>query len=274
MDGRRKVVLLVAAHCPPKVLRLTLGSWLAVYDGSYDADVYVGLHHNYSHYHPGLDDIRRLEGPCRLVFVEEMDWACGGDVMRSMFRYSEMHVRSILAMAARAFAESPDLTHAALLDHDLVFGSDFVGWAAGRGADMVCTLFRDDPVGSFIRTDLGATWKFAPKPSVWHMVLSRRVLERVVAEPKLAMPGVDTRAYDTMARAYEAVRDDPAMRPEVLPEAVAAGMVRHVWSMSMNYGQLQPGDYGRRVADLEAEHDRRFPDGIEGLLEKLEARRG
>lgn len=269
MNEKRKVVLLIATHCPPKVLRLTLGSWLATYDGSYEADVYIGLHNNYSHYHSGLDDIKSLEGPCRLVFVDEMDWTCGGDIMRSMFRYSEMHVRSIMAMTARAFRDSPDLTHVAILDHDLIFESDFVGWAVRRGVDMVCSLFKDNSKDSVVRTTLGATWDFAPKPSVWHMVVSRKVMEKVVEKPELAMPGFDTRAYDTMARAYEAVRDDPGLKLEVVPEVMMSIMVRHVWSMSMNYGQRQGGDYGQKVASLEAEHDRRFPNGIGVLLKKL-----
>lgn len=272
--GMNKVCLLVAAHCPPKVLKLTLGTWLEAYDRSYAAEVYVGVHGNYAHYHPGLDEIRALEPPMKLTWVDEMDWgrpmAMEGGLAHVM-RYSEMHARSLLGMMRRARSECPDMTHAAFLDHDLVFKMDFVEWGASLGYDLSGTLFKDRTVDQKVPLDIGGEVVFAPKISAWHLVVSRIMFDSMLEWPCLVAPCMrGERMFDTLSLSHEWARRW-GMRVRILPEATANEMVVHAWSMSFNYGAKQ-GDsenYGKKVALYESEYDRRFPKGIGHLLGKL-----
>ena len=269
-----KACVFIAAHCPPKVLKLTLGSWLNTYDGSYEAVVYVGLHKNFSDYHPGLDELKALEPHVRLNWVDEMDWrepmATGG-IMAHIMRFSEMHARSLRAMMVRARSEHPDVTHVAFLDHDLIFKMDFVKWAMDSGMDMVGTLFENRDEDREVEMDVGGKSIFAPKVSAWHMVASRLMFDCMLEWPYLVMPGVHAgRVYDTLSRSY-AYAKQWGLKTRILPEAEVAEMVVHMWSMSFNYGskQVKQEEYERKVALYEAEYDHRFPDGIGHLLAKL-----
>lgn len=268
---KQKAVLMIAAHCHPKILKLTIGSWLQTYDGSYDAEVYVGLHSNYHHYHDGLGDIVSMEGAVRISYVEEMDWRRNPDQMEWIMRYSEMHSRNLLAIMKKADAEGGGFTHAAILDNDLVFEQDFVKWAMERNADMVCSLLGDRDQDTEVRTELGMNAVFAPKPSAWHMVVHRRLFDEMLRRPELVKPGMfEGKMYDTAARALRFTRESPRGVVNVYESKELEKMVRHSWGSSFNYGHIHDRrGYGSKVERLSAEYDRRFPKGIDGLLDKL-----
>ena len=270
---RPKVAVLVAAHCAPKVLKMTLGSWMECYDGTYDAFPYVGVHANFEHYHPGKAEMEALDGKVGLTWVDELAWSVPVDrPFDHMFRFSRMHARSLRAMMQRAVSEHGDLTHVAVLDHDLVFRSDFVGWAVAQGEDFVATLMDDRSADVVVPVPGLGDVSWAPKASAWHMVVSRRMFDWMMERPELVEPSMrDGKAYDTMARAFEFAKES-GMGVLVPGQADVAEMVEHRWSMSVNYGSLQspdPGEYVRRVAAAEAEYDARFPDGIDGMWARI-----
>lgn len=265
------MAVLIAAHCPPKVVKVTLGTWLQHYDGSYDADVYIGLHKNYHHYHSGIGEIQELEGSVSLVYVDELNWAEETGIIRTIMRFSKMHARSLQEMMREA--SKRDYTHVAILDHDLIFKDDLVGWMLREkpGVDMVCSMLGGRLENEEIRIGTGQSFIFAPKPSAWHTMVSRRMFDAMVEHPDLVEPGlVDDVVYDTLAMAYHSI-PVLGMTVRVCSEAEMAQHVEHVWSMSLNYGVcLSGGDqYVVRLARFEKEYSERFPEGILGLLEKL-----
>jgi hypothetical protein len=253
------------------VLKLTLGTWLETYDGSYDADVYVGVHENYSDYHPGMKEIRELEPHVRLTLVEEVDWFKPPNSIEQIMRYSEMHSKSLLTMMRRARKESGRFTHAAFLDHDLMFERDFVGWAMRNGGEMVGSLFEDREADRTVTKTEGGESVFAPKPSVWHLVVGRLMFQSMLEWPELIRPGEHGgRVFDTMAWGYEMAKRWGLKITTCKCEEIAK-MVKHLWSLSFNYGPRQFGDeiYARKIMSCEREYDRRFPNGIGELLNKL-----
>jgi len=277
IEAMNKVALLIAAHCVPEVLKLTVGTFLDVHDGSYEASLYVSLHANYHHYHPGLDEITSMPN-VDFTFVDEIDWNSAG-----LLRFSTMHAKSLLSLLQRV--AMTDCTHVAIFDHDLIFYRDFVSWALrGRlDADWVCGLFDDLSHPRRIARGLPPnplkTRTFFPKPTVWHMLISRKMLDALVKTPKTVMPEErDDLVYDTFAKAYqEAIVSDMDIR--VIPCSEFAPVVKHLWSLSFNYGFVEARatrsekearrHHGARVQKAVAEYRRRFPDGIEHLLRRL-----
>lgn len=272
MADRNKVVILVAAHCAPKVLKMTLGTWLDKWDRSYDAEVYVSVHNNYHHYHPGMAEIMEMEPFIKVVQVDEMNWGKYPLwTVESILRYSEAHMTNVLRLMDEAAKGTPDFTHVAVLDHDLVFKEDFVGWAAGKGSDLVCSLFEDRYEDKVVKMGIGVEIPFAPKPSVWHLVMSRKLAQIVSKMPHLLLPGVKNgKCFDSMSLLYhDAV--DMMMDISLVPETYLRRMVEHIWSMSFNYGPLLSSneEYWKRLGECEVEYDKMFPEGIGKLLEKL-----
>lgn len=174
-------------------------------------------------------------------------------------------------MMKRARRENPDMTHAAFLDHDLIFKMDFVKWAMESEQDIVGTLFEDRNIDKEVTMDVGGKAIFAPKLSAWHTVVSRLMFDCMMEWFRLVMPGVYAgRVFDTMSMSFEFAKRW-GLKMRILPENEVAEMVVHMWSMSFNYGskQSQPHEYERKVELYEAEYDHRFPDGIGHLLAKL-----
>jgi len=274
-DTRQKAVLLIAAHCHPVVLKMTLGTWLIHYDGSYDADVYVSLHKNYHHYFPksGLDEIKAMEGAVRLIFVDEINWSIK-DQLESMMRYSTMHAICLQAMMKEAAVKSGDFTHVAVLDHDLIFKDDFVLWAMQENADMVGCLLDDRSSPTEVQTHLGMPVTFAPKISAWHLVISRFLFDMAVKNPSMVEPCYrDHRMHDTLSLLYEVAQSKGLAK--IFPSAEIEKHVKHLWGMSFNYGlSLGRERYEAILGKLSEDYVRMFPRGIDNLLMKLRCQRG
>jgi hypothetical protein len=133
-------------------------------------------------------------------------------------------------------------------------------------------MFDDLVVDRSMKTMSGRVMQWAPKISVWHLVISRRMFDCLDRWPFLLEPRMrHGRAFDTMALAFEFAKRW-GMRTCTPKTEQVAEMVKHMWSMSLNYGPLQNdqnGAYAAKLATLEAEYDRRFPDGIDGLWAKI-----
>ena len=270
-----KVAILCAAHCSPKILKTTLGTWLETYDGSYDVDVYIGLHRNYHHYHPGMDEILKLEPFVKIVLVDEIDWYKTGDTnpISHMFRYSEMHSKSLWEMMQRARQDGRDFTHVAFIDHDLFFVKDFIGKAIQEQCDGFGSLLDDNWNDREVNTTMPGVGVrvFAPKPSIWHWVISRLAFDMILEDRNMLQPGEhDGRLFDTMACGYERMKQ-LRMKINILKESEIREQVVHLGSMSFNFGPYQSGNlaYNKKVLEYEQEYDKRFPQGIDGLLGKL-----
>jgi hypothetical protein len=266
MSFKKKVLVLMPVHCAPKIALMTLGTWLEACDGSYEADVIIGVHENYHHYHNGLDSLMHL--PVRMTKVPEIEWACTSKES-AIARYSEMHARNLKEMLFHASYVGFD--YLVILDHDLVFKTDFVGWAKDQDADLVGCYMQDRMHAIHVDTVLG-NLMFAPKFSVWHMGMSSRFFQKVRANLELISPLVENGwFYDTFSRVI--IQNRSEWNLPVLETGCFEmdKMVQHLWSMSFNFGQHQNGDeeYWKRVLAREKAFDERFPKGIGHLFGKV-----
>ena len=263
-----KVVVIIPVHCAPKVAMMTIGSWLEAANGSYTAEVILGVHENYHHYHPGLESLQRL--PVRLSTVPEMNWVFQTH-QEHLLRYSKMH--AINLKAAMKVAETIGFDYLAILDHDLVFHQDFIGYGISTQADLIGNYLEDrvDPVE--LNTDIGRL-TFAPKFSVWHLLMTAKFYQKIGSDLDLIFPAIEGGCfYDTFSKVIEANQRDWKMPVKVLSKADIGGLLQHRWSMSFNLGQMihGHGGYHQRLAQAEAEYDQRFPNGIEHLFQKVRA---
>jgi len=263
------VQVFTAVHCVPKVIKLTLGSWLETYDGTYDVEVHVGLHDNYTDYHKdGLEEIMAMEG-VEFHFVKELDWHAEG-----LTRYSKMHALSILNMMEAVKDRS--FSHAFLFDHDLLFHQDFIKWVLTNHleADIVGCLFDDlDAPRKVDGTDDGLFLTFFQKISVWHMAMSRRCFDNVIANPDAILPErFGDEVYDTFARGLEWARGKWGFDVRLLPSAELEKVVGHFGSASMNFGRRFADNYPDKISMICAMCDERFPNGIDHLLDKLKGK--
>ena len=274
---RQRVAILIPAHCKPKVLKLSVGTWLEIYDGSYDAEIRIGIHSNYGHYCDRVDDIlsmaERSAGAISVHYVNEIDWGQFG-----ILRYSRMHAESMV-MLLSSIQES-SFTHVAMLDHDLRFKSDFIKWAMGRGADWVFSLFDDAWNARFVGTAMGRIM-FVPKPSVYHMVFNRKMFDFLIRDFRVIYPvQCENTMLDTFSQVYNLAKTTWGLMLDVRTMAEISAMVDHLWSLSFNFGLMEARSktgseedavrlHEKKVSDAESEYDRRFPDGIDHLLEKI-----
>ena len=258
-----KVIVLVPVHCAPKVAMMTLGSWLEDSDGSYEAEVILGVHENYHHYHNGLNDLSSL--PVTVSKVRELNWH-GGTPKDALVRYSRMHALNIKAMMEVASTKTFD--HLAILDHDLVFNTDFIGYSMKTGEDLI-GCYMDDRQHSIKHDTCVGALNFAPKFSVWHLVMSNKYYRNMMSDIEMIFPDIrDGWFYDTFSRVIPKIQ----LPVKVMKQAEIGEMVRHRWSLSFNFGPLVLGnEYARRLAEAESEFDQRFPSGIETLFQKVRA---
>jgi hypothetical protein len=254
-----KVAVLIPAHCHAETLLTTVGTWLR--HKSYEATLAVAIHDNYQEMVPGEYDRIVSEMPfARIVRVPEIDWHAGWDPMR----YSRMHSRSLSALLDTVTDED----YVAIFDHDLYFHGDFVSWGAGR-ADVFCSMLNDQAdENNYFHVGGWGRVAFRPKPSVWHMLLSGKAARRWRDNPEAVAPneGHDGGVviYDTTVMAFEKT-EEWGMTKEVVTSEEMSKMVRHEWSMSLNFGMSRSPDYEQKVREVKDRYAAEFPDGIGGL---------
>lgn len=271
----KKIAILIPAHCTPKVLKLTLGSWLETYNGVYQVKVFIGLHKNFSHYHTGQSEIEGLQDNpnIKVCFVDEIDWTKGlkdKDAWGYLMRYSTMHAVNLQNLMTNASGYDPD--YVAVFDHDLVFKQDFVRWAFETYplSDLIGCLMNDRDADREIYTHMGGI-RFMPKFSIWHLVMTRKMFQKTLQELQTLYPMQSGHyGYDTFAKTYELAKNQWDMRVRAVREAELIPVVRHVWNMSMNMGVAANSEnYSKKISTIEQEYDTRFPNGITHLLSKL-----
>jgi len=256
----KHVLILIAAHCEPEVLKYTLGTWLEHYDGSYKATVAVSIQSNYDRFSDRRALIEEMAPPLRIVFLNAPDFP------EHRMRFSLIHATCLRHLLHRC-GDVP-CTHVAFLDHDLEFKSDFIGWAMEQDVDWVVSLFEDRKKMLFLEKD---RTHWMPKPSIWHTVVSRRLLDKLMEDTNVILPDVvsGNLIYDTAAKMLEYATSEWKMNVRVFPSTVFEEQVRHLWSLSFQYGPTTEG-YHEKLRELQCRYRERFPDGISHLLARIQ----
>lgn len=264
---KQKIVILMPVHCAPKVAMMTLGTWLESMDESYTVEIIIGVHENYHHYHQELDSLKQL--PVHMTTVKEINWI-SNDIKQHLIRYSKMHAINLQAMLE--YAQTLQFDHLAILDHDLMFHTDFIGWAIQQQADLIGN-FMDDRTQNVTLPTLMGFLNFVPKFSIWHLVMSKPFYDKIMENLNLIYPIIQNEHfYDTFSRIIETNTLQWNMPVEILSTSQMNQMVKHLWSMSFNMGHASGNnDYNQRLQQLEQEYDQRFPNGIQHLFKKIQA---
>lgn len=258
----KHVLIAIAAHCQPEILKYTLGTWLETYDGTYKVTVCVSLATDFEQTCKRTHEILEMAPYIEFIRVPKY---IGTDNERSLFEFSAIHANCLRSI----FAHCQDIpfTHVAVLDHDLEFKTDFIKWAIEQDADWVGNLFNDRT--TFLKTEQPPC-DWALKCSVWHCVLSRNLYDHITEDRNVLMPEVfsGALAYDTMSKAFELMTCDWNMDVRVYPEAEIEKRVKHLWSLSFDYGQKNEGHH-KTLEETKRKYESRFPGGISHLLERL-----
>jgi len=195
-------------------------------------------------------------------------------------RYSKMHALNLMNIMVNL--KDRDFTHVAILDNDLLFYSDFIGWVLEnhKDADVVGCLFGNRDFEFPHLTLDGGRATFAPKFSIWHMVISRRCFEKMVEDPSQMLPSERVLSaeghlmcHDTFSHGLKSAQGEWGFDVRTIPEIKVATMVRHWGSASFNFGarnttltDRRDGRHSLHIKNIEDEHDRLFPEGIGHLI--------
>lgn len=185
-----RLLVIIPSHSNPVYTKLTVAS-LIRHMGHHDLNIHVGVHSNYSDYTKDLSLFEELRGVAQVHCVDEIDWRAHNE---DNYRYSKMHCKNVLNLLANT--RYYDFDYAVHLDNDLHITGDFMSHAPPGAADLVYDYFGDDSVRLVTteRTPTGYDGRvqFAPKPTAWHLAFSRRVFDRMLADPSCFMPRLVT----------------------------------------------------------------------------------
>jgi hypothetical protein len=280
--SKPKLAVVSCVHTYPEVAELSLGSFLREHS-AYEVEVHVGCHSNYSDYCGDLRLFQDLKGLANVHLVDEIDWL--GAYNACWYRYSVMHAKNLENLFRQI--RYSDFDYLVMLDHDLYVKNDFVTPLLEMfpKADLVGALFENTQDLRPYETAHAEKVYRAPKFSVWHGLISRRLYRKILNSPKMIYPrllsGNSAEPYldayrpkeerpifvDTFAEVYhEVTQGRDGFVAGLVPSEWFNDRVQHFYNSSFNYGSWTRGDsypaHIRAIADI---WKREFPDGLQAL---------
>lgn len=277
-----KLAVLSCVHTYPEVAELSLGSFLREH-AEYEVELHVGCHSNYSDYCGDLRLFKDLKGLASIHLVDEIDWL--GAYNACWYRYSVMHAKNLENLFKQI--RYSDFDYVVTLDHDLFVKHDFVTplLELFPKADLMGALFEDTKDLRPYETAHAEKVYRAPKFSVWHGLISRRLYEKILNSAKIIYPRLlSGKALEPYLEAYRPKEERPIFVDtfaEVYQEVVhgrdgfSAGLVatqwfqndvQHFYNSSFNYGSWTRGaSYPEHIRAITDIWKREFPDGPRAL---------
>lgn len=274
-----RLCVVIPAHAPWHVVELTLGSFLRTHQ-TYEIDVHVGVHANFCHYTSDYQMFKDLRGIAQIHMVEEIDWGAHNE---SMFRYSTMHAKNLENLLRHAAYY--DFDRLVILDHDLFVKRPFVSECLLRfpEADLVGSAFDDLTELREFKTENGQFLYALPKISVWHVILTRKLFDKIMADPRVIYPRMlsdeermryfpfyetpkDLPVFvDTFADVFHKTRFIWDLKHELVPTPEFDAWVQHYSGSSFNYGFRILGSerYNGRMVASQDLFKKEFPYGLE-----------
>jgi hypothetical protein len=277
--AKLKLGVFCCVHTYPEVAKLTIGSFLRAHP-DYEIELHVGLHSNYSDYCKDLSLFKDLKGIGQLHLVDEIDWI--GQYNACWYRYSVMHAKNLENLMKQA--KYSDFDYAVILDHDLHVKADFVTplLSQSQDRDLFGAFFEDHGTLLLYTTAHKEDVYRAPKISIWHTVLSRRLFDEIIKTPNLIYPqvlhGDHMKPYvdayrpkedrpifvDTFAGVYNMVAyGNAGFRAAVVASSFFKGKVEHFYGTSFNYGYWTQGNaYPAHIDRIIEIYKKEFPNGL------------
>lgn len=268
-----KITVIIPVHTHRHVAELTIGTLLKHHSG-HDLNIHVGVHSNYADYTSDIRLFEDLRGIAQIHLVDEIDWL--GQYNTCVYRYSVMHAKNIVNLMKHV--RYYDFDYLVLLDNDLYFKGDLISELTKNGADLAGSIFEDrDTLWEFETKDK-IKMMCLPKVSVWHLAMSRRLFDAVMAKPDMVYPkavhGAETAKYDggsalqlplfidTFAEVLFNSRRD-GFRVDARKSEDLSKLVDHFFVSSFNYGMRTLKDqYGQHVSRIINIFNKEFPSGL------------
>jgi hypothetical protein len=288
-----KLAVVIPAHCHPDILRMTLGSLLRTFT-SHDLDIHVGFHFNYRDYCPDTSIFQDLRGVANVHLVDEIDWRQHG-----VLRYSVMHASHLIFLLKQI--RYCDFDHVLLLDDDVLIHQDFVSELLVEGTlpDLIGTLFDDSRTARAGERGDGACFFCLPKISPWHLLLSKRLYQHILANPVLVQPRFirpGFPSYEALASRYalpltngtsderplilldtfagvlqHCLFESDDMHVRIIPTHTFKAWATHFFFSSFNYGRIAMPDSARQI---QCAYKREFPNGIADIFSAYRTAKG
>ncbi len=234
MSKKLKIAVAISSHSPSFYTKFTVGTLLQ-HCGHHDLNIHIGFHSNLSDYTSDFSMFTELQDYCHFHAVDEIDWNFHN---RNIYRYSLMH--SVNLQNIFKNLKYYDFDYLVILDNDVHVKTDFISKLLSKqsNADMIGSYHQDKESGETVKTYLnGTTEYFAPKISVWNMMISRKLFNKIMENSSIIQPvKINGIVYDTFAKVLHHVKNDYNMNLEILTEKEMGELIHHFYKSSFNYG--------------------------------------
>ena len=277
------MAVVIPTHCQPHVVKLTVRSLLRACP-NIDLNIHLGVHSNYHHYTTDLSLFQDLKHLAHIHLVDEIDWmAHNSDVTR----YSRMHAKNLENLLHQI--KFYEFDYVLVLDNDVFVKDNFIDQLLHQfsGADLIGAYFDDKPEPSvFNHANDNETLFALPKISVWHVLLSRRLYERILDDTSILYPREErdlaaiqrymdcyplTRKetplnypvfIDTFSDVLHHAQHNWEMKVATVPTQDMAQYALHFYASSFNYGGWAVGHketFDARLQMIKELCEREFP---------------
>jgi len=223
-----KICVLISSHSPSFFTKMTVKSLLRQVKG-HELSIHVGFHSNLGDYTNDFSMFSELRGLCQFHAVDEIDWMAHNE---DTYRYSKMHCKNLENLLKNVRYEEFD--YLCVLDNDLLVKKDFITHLLDEfhPCDLICSLFDDRTEVASVDDMHGNTIRFAPKASVWNMLLSRSSYEMIMRDVSVIYPKFrNGMFYDSFAEFLEKCGSKCIVNTEKMVD-----MITHFHCSSFNYG--------------------------------------
>jgi len=185
-----KICVVIPSHSPSVYTKLTIATLLRTVGRNHDLNIHIGVHSNYGDYTNDFSIFEELSGIAQIHCVDEIDWIANA---RNNYRYSLMHCKNMenLLKNIRYY----DFDYLAILDNDLYIKSDFISILTKNqiNHDLIYSYFNKNislvtNERCPITGDYNKTVQFMPRLSVWNVVISRKLYDKIMEDISVIYP--------------------------------------------------------------------------------------
>jgi len=199
----------------------------------HDLNIHVGFHSNLRDYTKDFSMFENLRGLCQFHAVDEIDWMKHNE---DTYRYSRMHCKNLENLFKNV--QYYDFDYVLILDNDLYFKKNFVSelLTDNDDVDMIGSHFDDREKNVLTKDAYGRNVIFAPKISVWNMIISRKLYDFILQDTSMIYPQFqDGVFYDSFAYVEKLAVN---FSKKIIETKQMEDIVQHFWGSSFNYGGI------------------------------------
>ncbi len=228
------IVVLIPSHSLSIFTKMTVATLKREVKG-HNIQIHIGYHSNLFEYTSDFSMFSDLQNHCHFHSVDEIDWM---ENRTNTYRYSKMHAKNLenLFKNVKYF----DFDYLVVLDNDLYIKSNFVDQLIGKfpDSDIIGSCFNDIDQESNTKDHFGNDIIFAPKLSIWNLIISRKLFNMLIDNTNIIYPNFyDGVFYDTFARVLYEVNSNEEFKKGIVTTEEMSSMIDHFFYSSFNYGR-------------------------------------